>query len=417
MYLPAATQLGFVAGGSLPMIMATNATTLSLDAAWASATTFNLNINGALAAEFTTAQFYTAGLGTVAAPAHSFAADLSYGMYLPAATQLGFVAGGSLPMIMATNATTLSLDAAWGAATTFNLNINGALVFELNAGQSLTNFGITAAPGMSFIGDADTGFRRSASGTVIFVSNGVDVLTMDAGGISGIISTSTFGDGTAAAPSITFTSDTNTGVYRVGADNIGISAGGTLRLGVSTTAVTSTLPFVAPAGTAALPAYVFTGDLDTGMYLPAAGTLGLSADGTAGISLISTLFTCLIAGSFSSTLAVTGIATFSAAVNTAQVALTDAASIATNAALANAFTVTLAGNRTLDNPTNLVAGSTYIWKITQDATGGRTLAFGSVFSWPGGSPPVMTAIANAVDVISAYYDGTKLRCNVMLDLA
>ena len=64
------------------------------------------------------------------------------------------------------------------------------------------------------------------------------------------------------------------------------------------------------------------------------------------------------------------------------VALSDGANIATDASLSNVFTVTLGGNRTLDNPTNLVAGRTYVWVITQDGTGGRTLAYGSNFDFP-----------------------------------
>jgi hypothetical protein len=53
--------------------------------------------------------------------------------------------------------------------------------------------------------------------------------------------TLTIEDGTAAAPGLAFTSDLNTGLFRVGADQIAISTGGTSRLAVSTTAVSSTL--------------------------------------------------------------------------------------------------------------------------------------------------------------------------------
>jgi hypothetical protein len=97
-----------------------------------------------------------------------------------------------------------------------------------------------------------------------------------------------------------------------------------------------------------------------------------------------------------------------AVVNGVVVTLNDAASIATNAALANTFTVTLAGNRTLANPTNLVSGSTYIWQVTQDATGSRTLAYGSAFKWAGGVAPTLTTAANAVDIITAVCIGSNL---------
>ena len=58
--------------------------------------------------------------------------------------------------------------------------------------------------------------------------------------------------------------------------------------------------------------------------------------------------------------------------------LTDAATIATDCSTGNVFSVTLGGNRTLGNPTNVQAGATYIWFITQ-GSGGQTLALGSNF--------------------------------------
>lgn len=44
-------------------------------------------------------------------------------------------------------------------------------------------------------------------------------------------------DGTAAAPAFSWTSDTNTGLYRLGADDLGISVGGTLEAEISTTLI------------------------------------------------------------------------------------------------------------------------------------------------------------------------------------
>jgi hypothetical protein len=85
------------------------------------------------------------------------------------------------------------------------------------------------------------------------------------------------------------------------------------------------------------------------------------------------------------------------------VALTDAASIATDASLSNTFTVTLGGNRTLANPTNMTNGAIYTWRVRQDGTGSRTLAYGSKFKWPGGAAPVLTTTASATDFISGQY--------------
>lgn len=94
------------------------------------------------------------------------------------------------------------------------------------------------------------------------------------------------------------------------------------------------------------------------------------------------------------------------------VPLTDAANIATNAALGNVFRVVLAGNRTLDNPTNLGNGQTLIWHVKQDVTGSRTLAYGTKFEFKGSS--VLSTTANAVDIICGTYNSTddKIYCTL-----
>jgi len=83
-------------------------------------------------------------------------------------------------------------------------------------------------------------------------------------------------------------------------------------------------------------------------------------------------------------------------------ALTDGATITPNFNTANNFSLTLGGNRTLANPTNLTAGQSGVIVITQDATGGRTLAYGSNWDFSGGTAPTLTTAANAVDVLVYY---------------
>lgn len=70
--------------------------------------------------------------------------------------------------------------------------------------------------------------------------------------------------------------------------------------------------------------------------------------------------------------------------------------------------VTLGGNRTLNNPTNQVDGATYVLILKQDATGGRALVFSSSYKFPGGSNPVLSASANAIDIVSFISDGTNM---------
>lgn len=79
-------------------------------------------------------------------------------------------------------------------------------------------------------------------------------------------------------------------------------------------------------------------------------------------------------------------------------ALTDQANITANLVQGRFWTVTLGGNRTLVNPTNMRVGQTGSIAIKQDATGSRTLAFGSAWKFEGGSKTLSTA-ANTIDVI------------------
>jgi hypothetical protein len=86
----------------------------------------------------------------------------------------------------------------------------------------------------------------------------------------------------------------------------------------------------------------------------------------------------------------------------APVALTDAATIATDASLGTHFRVTIAGNRTLANPTNGLDGQKVIWSIVQDAVGGRTLVLGSAFNL-GVLTMTLSTAANKVDYMGAVY--------------
>jgi hypothetical protein len=93
----------------------------------------------------------------------------------------------------------------------------------------------------------------------------------------------------------------------------------------------------------------------------------------------------------------------------ANVALVDAASIVSDASVLNNAlgTVTLAGNRTLANPSNLQPGQRWDIAVTQDATGSRTLAYGNAYKKVGGAV-TLTTTAGAVDVLHFVTDGTTV---------
>ena len=88
--------------------------------------------------------------------------------------------------------------------------------------------------------------------------------------------------------------------------------------------------------------------------------------------------------------------------------LVDGASISWDASANQVTSVTLAGNRTMAAPTNLVDGGMYLLMAIQDATGGRTLSFNAVFKFTGGTAPTLTTTASAKDILIFHSDGTNL---------
>jgi trimeric autotransporter adhesin len=97
--------------------------------------------------------------------------------------------------------------------------------------------------------------------------------------------------------------------------------------------------------------------------------------------------------------------------------LTDGATIAVNFNTAQNFIIQLAGNRTLENPTNCVAGQTGSIVIVQDGTGGRTLSYGTSWNFIGGTAPTLSTGISAVDRIDyIVYTSTAVQAIASLDI-
>lgn len=88
-------------------------------------------------------------------------------------------------------------------------------------------------------------------------------------------------DGTAALPSYTFTPDLDTGMYRIAANTIGFSTNGVRTISIAPSGLQVDLGQVFSLdGTAALPGYSFAVDTDTGLFRETTNTIGLSTNGT-----------------------------------------------------------------------------------------------------------------------------------------
>lgn len=90
--------------------------------------------------------------------------------------------------------------------------------------------------------------------------------------------------------------------------------------------------------------------------------------------------------------------------------LTDAASIDWNCDGQQKAKVTLGGNRTLNAPTNMLDGATYVLRVIQDGTGNRTLTWNAVYKFAGGTDPTLSTGAGAIDIFKFESDGTNMYC-------
>ena len=104
--------------------------------------------------------------------------------------------------------------------------------------------------------------------------------------------------------------------------------------------------------------------------------------------------------------------TYTKSQNVASVALSFGNPLVTDATLGNAFHTTATSNFTIQNPTGLVSGGTYLWRIQQDGTGSRIITYDTKFLFPSGAIKTLSTAINSVDLLTAYYDGTNLLCTL-----
>jgi hypothetical protein len=92
----------------------------------------------------------------------------------------------------------------------------------------------------------------------------------------------------------------------------------------------------------------------------------------------------------------------------ANLALTDAATVAWNTATSQVATFTFVStNRTMGAPTNLKDGAFYALAVIQNG-GSNTLTWNSVFKWAAGTAPTLSTAAGAKDYFTFRSDGVSL---------
>lgn len=154
------------------------------------------------------------------------------------------------------------------------------------APQGLFGSGTAALPSLSFSSDPNTGIYNVAGDTLGFSTNGVLRAFIDTDSIDHTLVLNG-PNGTSALPTFSFSGDPNTGMYNVAADSLGFSTNGVLRMSIDNDSVDPTVVITGANGTASLPAFSFSADPDTGVFRSSANSLGLVAGGTERISITS----------------------------------------------------------------------------------------------------------------------------------
>lgn len=142
------------------------------------------------------------------------------------------------------------------------------------------------------------------------------------------------------------------------------------------------------------------------IHSPSANVVVLGTSSTEDIRIDSTGNVGIKTSSPAASLDVVGSISDAKANNISQT-LTDGVSITWDGSLGRIATVTLGGNRTLANATNLRVG-TYILHVIQDTVGSRTLTFSNQYKFTANVQPTLTTAANSRDLFSFVSDGTNM---------
>ena len=296
-------------------------------------------------------------------------------------------------------------------------------------------------------GSGTPAIKEIPSGDVLDLT-GVTVKAITVDGVS------SFSDGSAAAPSITNTGDTNTGLLFSAADKMQFSSGGVAQFTLEDGAIvpvtdndidlgTSSLEFKDAYfdGTVTADAFagLLTGDVTgnvsgssssttgnaaTATALATARTIGgTSFDGSANIAVAlatdaTTLATARTIGGVSfdgsanivpttfATASFSGVVTAATSAKITQVAITSSSNAVAwdSQAAANAYHVTTE-NTTFSAPSNAVEGAIISVELAQGGTV-RTIAWNTVFEFAASTAPTVTATANKTDIFSFRYNGS-----------
>lgn len=202
-------------------------------------------------------------LGTVNNPTFGWISDANTGMYSPEADVVSITAGGENVALFTSTGSNPQILANVGSAAAPGLSFRNAENYGMSYGSSLLRWSINGSYTMNL---GATYLRPNSDGQA----------SLGLGSVGWSIIYGRTSGGSVGNPTFTWAGDTNTGLYKPGADMVGISAGGAEVVRFVNTG--SNPQVLLHSGSAGLPALAFAEDTDTGMFL--GNGLEFSVEGT-----------------------------------------------------------------------------------------------------------------------------------------
>ncbi len=237
------------------------------------------------------------GSGGNTAPDYAFANDTDSGMYWAGTNSISFATSGTSRLNISTTAVTSSVIGIFPASTTAAASIRlphgTAPTSPVDGDTWTTTAGFFAQINGSTVGPFGAG-GGSITGTGVATRltywTGTSTVSSDAGLTYDATNNQLLIDpATNANPAYSFIGDLNTGIYNPAADTIGFTCNGGLTFSIAAGAIIAAIPITLPDGAAIAPALTFTNSGNTGFWLYTSNTLVMQANGTEVGEFTSTL--------------------------------------------------------------------------------------------------------------------------------